>query len=72
VYFTPLVGGMIADRWIGQRNAVVTGALLMSSGHLVMTSDETFLLRRAVTCTWVAGGFDAKAVGGALPTMISE
>src|SRR5713226_4038439 len=23
VYFTPLLGGMIADRWIGQRNAVV-------------------------------------------------
>src|SRR6266436_7190414 len=27
VYFTPLLGGMIADRWIGQRNAVVIGAL---------------------------------------------
>src|SRR5207244_8390668 len=25
VYFTPLLGGMIADRWIGQRNAVVIG-----------------------------------------------
>ena len=23
VYFTPLLGGQIADRWIGQRNAVV-------------------------------------------------
>ena len=27
VYFTPLLGGMIADRWIGQRNGVVIGAL---------------------------------------------
>jgi POT family proton-dependent oligopeptide transporter len=26
VYFTPLLGGIIADRWIGQRNAVVIGA----------------------------------------------
>ncbi len=26
VYFTPVFGGLIADRWIGQRNAVVTGA----------------------------------------------
>lgn len=34
VYFTPLVGGMIADRWIGQRNAVVIGALSMSAGHI--------------------------------------
>jgi POT family proton-dependent oligopeptide transporter len=44
VYFTPLLGGMIADRWIGQRNAVVIGALMMSAGHLAMTFDGTFLL----------------------------
>ena len=44
VYFTPLLGGQIADRWIGQRNAVVIGALLMSGGHLAMASERTFLL----------------------------
>jgi len=43
VYFTPLLGGMIADRWIGQRNAVVIGALSMSAGHLAMTFDQSFL-----------------------------
>src|ERR1700719_568357 len=26
VYFTPLLGGVVADRWIGQRSAVVLGA----------------------------------------------
>jgi proton-dependent oligopeptide transporter, POT family len=44
VYFTPLLGGMIADRWIGQRNAVVIGALSMSAGHIAMTWDQSFLL----------------------------
>ena len=44
VYFTPLLGGLIADRWIGQRNAVVIGALVMSAGHLAMTFDQSFLL----------------------------
>jgi POT family proton-dependent oligopeptide transporter len=43
VYFTPLLGGMIADRWIGQRNAVVIGALSMSAGHIAMAFDESFL-----------------------------
>src|SRR5258706_15070375 len=43
VYFTPLLGGMIADRWIGQRNAVVIGALSMSAGHIAMTFDQSFL-----------------------------
>jgi POT family proton-dependent oligopeptide transporter len=44
VYFTPVLGGLIADRWIGQRNAVVLGALLMSAGHLAMAFDASFLL----------------------------
>ena len=43
VYFTPLLGGMIADRWIGQRNGVVIGALSMSAGHIAMTFDKSFL-----------------------------
>ncbi|HEY0326967.1 MAG TPA: peptide MFS transporter [Allosphingosinicella sp.] len=44
VYFTPVLGGLIADRWIGQRNAVVLGALSMSGGHVAMAFDESFLL----------------------------
>jgi proton-dependent oligopeptide transporter, POT family len=44
VYFTPLLGGVIADRWLGQRNAVVTGALAMAAGHMAMTFDGTFLI----------------------------
>jgi POT family proton-dependent oligopeptide transporter len=43
VYFTPLLGGLIADRWIGQRNGVVIGALSMSAGHIAMTFDQSFL-----------------------------
>src|ERR1700733_333040 len=42
VYFTPVFGGIIADRWIGQRNAVVIGSVLMSAGHIAMTFDRTF------------------------------
>jgi len=44
VYFTPLIGGWIADRFIGRRNAVVAGALLMSGGHIAMAFDQSFLL----------------------------
>ena len=44
VYFTPVLGGWVADRWIGQRNAVVLGALSMSGGHLAMAFDQSFLL----------------------------
>jgi POT family proton-dependent oligopeptide transporter len=44
VYFTPVLGGWIADRWIGPRNAVAMGAVLMSAGHIAMAFDVSFLL----------------------------
>ncbi len=44
VYFTPMLGGLIADCWIGQRYAVVIGALLMTAGHIAMAFEQSFLL----------------------------
>lgn len=44
VYFTPVLGGWVADRWIGPRNAVALGAILMSGGHIAMAFDASFLL----------------------------
>jgi POT family proton-dependent oligopeptide transporter len=55
VYFTPLLGGLVADRWIGQRNAVVLGALCMSGGHLAMAFEQSFLL--ALLLLVVGSGF---------------
>ena len=43
MYFTPVFGGLIADRWIGKRGAVMLGALLMSGGHFAMVFDRSFL-----------------------------
>ena len=32
-YFTPLIGGIIADKLLGYRNATVIGAIIMAIGH---------------------------------------
>ena len=32
-YFTPLIGGIVADKFLGYRNATVIGALIMAIGH---------------------------------------
>src|SRR3977135_3855317 len=34
VYFTPILGGLLADRLLGTRATVILGALLMSAGHI--------------------------------------
>ena len=44
VYFTPLFGGVIADRWLGAKRTVTLGAVLMAAGHLAMSFDQSFLL----------------------------
>jgi POT family proton-dependent oligopeptide transporter len=44
VYFTPVLGGWVADRFVGQRSAVVLGALSMAGGHIAMAFDRSFLL----------------------------
>src|SRR4051795_5080151 len=35
-YFTPIVGGIVADRWLGKRRAVTIGAAVMAAGHFLM------------------------------------
>ena len=63
VYFTPVLGGIVADRWIGQRNAVVLGAVLMSAGHIAMAFDASFLLALAlliVGCGFLKGNISAQ------------
>ncbi len=44
VYFTPLFGGLLADRVLGTKATVALGAVLMSAGHIAMAFDESFLL----------------------------
>ena len=43
VYFTPIFGGLLADRVLGQRRTVVIGAVLMAIGHFMMASEQLFL-----------------------------
>lgn len=36
VYITPVIGGMLADRYLGQRKAILIGAILLVMGHAGM------------------------------------
>ncbi len=41
-YFTPIIGGTIADRWLGKRRAVIIGAAIMAAGHFMMAFQPAF------------------------------
>jgi proton-dependent oligopeptide transporter, POT family len=44
VYLTPIFGGLLADRVLGQRRTVILGAALMAIGHFMMAFERLFLL----------------------------
>jgi POT family proton-dependent oligopeptide transporter len=54
VYVTPILGGIIADKWLGRRGALVAGGLIMSLGHFLMAIQPAFLL--ALLCLVVGVG----------------
>src|SRR5215207_2664373 len=42
VYLTPIFGGLLADRYLGQRRTVIIGAVLMAVGHFLMAFEFEF------------------------------
>jgi proton-dependent oligopeptide transporter, POT family len=47
-YFMPIVGGLIADRLLGQRRTVILGGVLMAIGHFMMAFEALFLFALAM------------------------
>ena len=41
-YFTPIIGGAIADRYLGKKRAVIAGASIMAAGHFMMAFEPLF------------------------------
>jgi proton-dependent oligopeptide transporter, POT family len=54
VYFTPLIGGYIADRWLGRTTTVTLGALFMVAGHFLMAFEVAFVA--AIACLFIGVG----------------
>jgi POT family proton-dependent oligopeptide transporter len=54
IYFTPLPGGWIADRLLGQKRVVVIGIILMACGHFMMSLEN--LLFPALFLLIIGGG----------------
>ncbi len=57
VYATPFIGGMISDKFIGARRAVIWGGLLMAAGHLLLTVSEEWAFFGALGLLICGNGF---------------
>ena len=47
LYITPIFGGLIADRRLGKRRAVIIGGSVMAAGHFMMTLEPLFYMALA-------------------------
>ncbi|AXT20978.1 MFS transporter [Flavobacteriaceae bacterium AU392] len=57
VYLTPIIGGWIADQYLGSRNSVFIGALLMTIGHAVLTFETEMTLYTGIAFLIIGTGF---------------
>ena len=51
VFLTPLAGGVLADRWLGRKAAVILGASIMACGHFMMAFEPLFFPALVVIAT---------------------
>ncbi|MFH1680562.1 MAG: peptide MFS transporter, partial [Candidatus Eisenbacteria bacterium] len=57
VYATPLLGGMLADRFLGARRAIVLGGILMAVGHFSMAIEHPVFFFGAMALIIAGNGF---------------
>ena len=57
LYITPIFGGVIADKYIGYRWAVVIGSVVMTLGHIAMFLDTPFMLYLGLGLLVIGTGF---------------
>ncbi len=57
VYLTPLLGGFLADRYLGLRASIIAGAVLMSIGHFLMAFEPLPIFYAALAFLIAGNGF---------------
>ncbi|MEZ4909921.1 MAG: peptide MFS transporter [Saprospiraceae bacterium] len=57
VYLTPIIGGMMADKYLGNRYAIILGAILMTLGHASMAMETQFFMYLGLLFLILGNGF---------------
>jgi POT family proton-dependent oligopeptide transporter len=73
IYFTPLLGGLIADRLTGYRKAIMIGGVAFMIGHaLLAVPDSLFICYAALTFLVIGNGFFKPNVSSLVGNLYSE
>ncbi|WP_108867961.1 peptide MFS transporter [Aquimarina aquimarini] len=57
VYVTPMIGGIIADKYMGYRKSIFLGGILMAAGHFFLTIETPVFFYGSLALIIVGNGF---------------
>jgi POT family proton-dependent oligopeptide transporter len=57
VFLTPFIGGLVADRYLGYKNSIIIGGILMGIGYFMMGIHDITMLYIAMTFVIMGNGF---------------
>lgn len=72
VYTMPMLGGMLADRFLGYRKAVIYGGILMTIGHLVMALPQEWSFFYGMAFIICGNGFFKPNISSLVGTLYEE
>ena len=72
VFLTPFIGGLVADRYLGYKNSIVIGGILMGIGYFMMGIHNITSLYIAMTFVIVGNGFFKPNISTLLGSFYSE
>ncbi|HZV97495.1 MAG TPA: peptide MFS transporter [Methylophilaceae bacterium] len=70
VYLTPILGGYLADRYLGTRKAILIGGMTMALGHFAMAVPQ--LLHLALGLLIIGNGFFKPNIGTLLGSLYEK
>ena len=72
LYLTPVLGGIIADKYLGARRAVIVGSIIMTLGQLCLFLHSTTMFFAGLTCLVIGVGLFKPNVPSILAQMFKE
>lgn len=72
LYITPIIGGIIADKWTGYRWAVIIGAFIMTLGHASMALETEASLYIGLALLVIGTGFFKPTMTSIISEMYKE
>ena len=72
LYLTPVLGGIIADKYLGTRRAVIIGSIIMTIGQLCLFLHSTTMFFVGLTCLIVGVGLFKPNVPSILGEMFKD